>query len=154
MGHAKVKPLYNPATDIEDDLYLWCYEQAELLRHRRFGELDLPNLIEELESMARKDKHALTSAYRVLLQHLLKWQFQPQLRGSSWEITIRAQRREIETLEEQNPSLAAKVEDLLLSAYAKARQDAIAETRLPQSLFPESRPYTIGDIRNLDWLPD
>ncbi len=99
MGQPKQKPLYDPASDYETDFYLWSYEQSELLRQRRFSELDLPNIIEEIESLGRSDKRALTSAYRVLLQHLLKWQFQPLRRGSSWLNTVSEQRRTIEMLE-------------------------------------------------------
>ena len=55
MGYAKQKPLYDPASDYEADFYLWSYEQAELLRQRRFSELDLPNIIEEIESLGRSD---------------------------------------------------------------------------------------------------
>ena len=71
MGLAKEKPLYDPPTDYEDDDYLWLYEQIELLRLTRFGELALPNLIEELEDMGREQRRALESSYRLLLAHLL-----------------------------------------------------------------------------------
>ena len=39
-----------PAKDLyEEDLYPWSRMQAALLRARRFDELDLENLIEEVE---------------------------------------------------------------------------------------------------------
>ena len=73
MVQVKAKPrVSEPApTDYEGDFYLWCFDQAELLRLRRFSELDLPNLIEELQSMGREQRyqargklpaHHLTSA--------------------------------------------------------------------------------------------
>ena len=74
-------------TTYERDFHLWCFEQAELLRLRRFSQVDLPNVIEELECMGRSERNAFESSFRLLISHLLKWQFQPQLRSSSWEIT-------------------------------------------------------------------
>jgi hypothetical protein len=38
------------------DFCLWLAQQAGLLREGRFAELDLPNLIEEIEAMGRRDK--------------------------------------------------------------------------------------------------
>ena len=42
MVQVKAKPrVSEPApTDYEGDFYLWCFDQAELLRLRRFSELD------------------------------------------------------------------------------------------------------------------
>jgi hypothetical protein len=153
MGYAKQKPPYDAASDYETDFYLWSYEQAELLRQRRFSELDLPNIIEEIESLGRSDKRALTSAYRVLMWHLLKWQYQPQKRSVSWQVTIRAQRTEIETLEDESPSLAAKAGEIVSRSYAKARSEAAEETSLPLATFPESCAYTLAQLRDFDWLP-
>lgn len=45
------RDLDKPSTLYERDFTLWCTRQAELLRLRRFGEADLPNIVEELEGM-------------------------------------------------------------------------------------------------------
>ena len=45
----------------EQDFSLWLEEQAALLREGRFDELDLVNLVEEIEAIARKDKKAIRS---------------------------------------------------------------------------------------------
>lgn len=153
MGQPKQKPLYDPASDYETDFYLWSYEQSELLRQRRFSELDLPNIIEEIESLGRSDKRALTSAYRVLLQHLLKWQFQPLRRGSSWLNTVSEQRRTIEMLEAESPSLRAKAEEFLQTAYPAARRDAAREMRVEVAGLPQACPFSIAQLRDFDWLP-
>lgn len=63
MPLAKEKPLYARPADIEDDFYAWCYEQAQLLRLRRYAEADLPNIVEELEGMAQNHRSALKSSY-------------------------------------------------------------------------------------------
>ena len=45
----------------EIDDHLWLLETIELLKQKKIQELDIENLIEELESLARKDKNAVAS---------------------------------------------------------------------------------------------
>jgi len=40
----------------ETDFYTWTVQQADLLRNEEFEELDLPNLIEEIESMGKSQR--------------------------------------------------------------------------------------------------
>ena len=47
----------------EIDDHLWLLENIELLKQQKFKELDLENLIEELESLARKDKATVKSLF-------------------------------------------------------------------------------------------
>ena len=154
MALAKEKPLYAEPTDYEDDFELWCYEQAELLRQRRFAELDLPNIIEELEALGREQRRALVSSYRVLIAHLLKWQFQPQLRSSSWEITINRERDNIDDREKDNPSLAKDTKSIIEGVYRRSIREAARETELPRSIFPFDCPYTVEQLRDPDWMPE
>ena len=37
----------------DNDFYAWTVEQAKLLGHQQWDQLDLPNLIEEIESLGR-----------------------------------------------------------------------------------------------------
>ena len=41
----------------ETDFYAWTQEQAKLLRKCQWSQLDLPNLIEEIESLGKQDKN-------------------------------------------------------------------------------------------------
>ena len=77
------------STLYDRDFYARAHEQALLLRAGRFAEADIAHLAEEIESMGRAEKRALTSRLGVLLLHLLKWRFQPALRGHSWRNSIR-----------------------------------------------------------------
>ena len=91
----------------------------------------------------------------MLLRHLLKHQFQPEPRGTSWLLTINHQRTVIERLLEQSPSLARLLDDEALSTiYRKAVRDAIIETDLERRLFPTNCPCAIARILDGDWLPD
>lgn len=64
-------------TAYEEDFIPWVETQAALLRDRKFDLLDIPNLYEELTSMASHIRHQLASRLRVLEVHLLKRSFQP-----------------------------------------------------------------------------
>lgn len=95
----------------DDDFVVWSERQAELLRRRAAGELineadiDWLNVAEEIESVGRSEKRGVRSRLAVLLCHLLKWTYQPGHRSSSWSGTIRAQRRDLEAVLEDSPSL-------------------------------------------------
>ena len=73
----------------ERDTAAWAAANAELLRQRRFGELDVPHLIEELEDMGKSERRALESCLSALLMHLLKWMHQPSPRCEATAGTFR-----------------------------------------------------------------
>ena len=154
MALAKEKPLYTEPTDYEDDFQSWCYEQAELLRQRRFAELDLANLVEEIDSMGNEQRFALQSSYRLVVSHLLKWQYQPQLRSASWDITIARERDNIAVREEKNRALKENARTLVESGYRSAVREAAKETGLPRNAFPFDCPYTVEQLRDPDWMPE
>jgi len=60
----------------EQDFFAWSQEQAKLLRARRYSELDSDHLLEELESMGARERRELVNRLKILLAHLLRWQFQ------------------------------------------------------------------------------
>jgi len=130
-------------SDLYDrDFYAWANEQAALLRAGRLSTADIAHIAEEIESMGRSEKRELTSRLAVLLAHLLKWRFQPERRGRSWQATIREQRSEVADLLADNPSLGARLDELLPNAYGKAVQIAIRETDLPEETFPAICPWS------------
>lgn len=154
MAQAKEKPLFPAPVDIEDDFETWCYQQAELLRHRRFSEVDLPNLVEELDSMGREQRLALTSSYRLLISHLLKWQFQPERRTRSWAVTITRERANIEEREASNKSMAGEAKRIVEEVYGKAVREAMKETELARDAFQADCPYSLDFLRDHDAMPD
>jgi hypothetical protein len=154
MALAKEKPLYAHPADIEDDFYAWCYEQAQLLRMSRFAEADLPNIIEELEGMAQNHRSALKSSYRLVIVHLLKWQYQPTRRARSWERTVIRERNNIADREEDSETLRKDAGNLVAEVYRRAAHQAARETTLPVSIFPADCPYTIDQLRDPDWMPE
>jgi hypothetical protein len=127
----------------ERDYYSWALEQAALLRARRFTELDLENLAEEVEDLGRSEAKELQSRYETLLAHLLKWEFQPEHRSHSWAGTIRRERGKIVEHLADNPGLKPRRTELFGKAFRSAREDAAIETNLPVDRFPTTCPYTL-----------
>jgi hypothetical protein len=147
------------ATRYEDDVYTWCLEQAAALRRAARSRVSLPepidfeNVAEEIESLGLSQLRELYSRYRVLLMHLLKWQYQSRKQTRSWRSTIITQRDELARLLEQNPGLKPKRKAELARAYRDARKAAAAETGLRLGGFPEACPYTLDEVEGEAFWP-
>lgn len=130
-------------TTYDRDFYAWTQEQIVLLQNRDFGAIDLPNLIEELAAMGRQEREQLVNRLGVLIGHLLKWRYQPNMRTNSWIGTIREQRRRIQRLLKNNPSLQPFLDEAFREAYLDGRDLAIQDTNLEDSVFPKASPFTL-----------
>lgn len=139
----------------ERDFYAWTQATIDLINSGQFNAVDWENLTEELEALGRSEKRAVKSYLVVLLLHLLKWQYQPEYRSRSWEISIRNSRRELLELLEDNPSLATDfLAQSLPIAYEQAREKASDETTIFLNNFPHLCPYSLEHLRDLNWLPE
>ncbi len=135
-----------PTSLYDQDFYLWTQATAQKLKEGKFNELDIPNLVEEVESMGRSERRELKSRLIVLLMHLLKWEYQPEKRSQSWRSTIVEQRICIEELIEDSPSLQPLISELFDACYQKARQKAADETGIKLTFFPQESPFTLEDV--------
>lgn len=138
----------------ETDFYAWTQEQVDLLKTQQWHLIDATNLIEEIETLGRKERQELRNRLGVLLGHLLKWQFQAEKRTSSWLSTIREQRVQIRLLLEDSPSLKPYLKEIFLTAYELGLALAIRATRLGERVFPEECPYSPEEIMNPEFLPE
>jgi hypothetical protein len=147
------------STNYDIDFVAWTHDQARKAREEGAQALDLEHVAEEIESLGRSDKRARDSHLANLVMHLLKWHYQPERRGRSWFVTIRNCRRQLDKLLAESPSLdplrlpSDKQSTLLEDAYDAAFPKAVDETGLPESMFPETCPYTIDQILDPDFLP-
>jgi len=135
------------------DIHAWTKQTAELLRQHRFDELDLDHLVEELESMGRRDRQELVSRLKVLLAHLLKWQHQPEHQCSSWRGSILEQRLRIRDLLNDCPSLKPFLAEAARLAFPDAAKLASQETGLPAEQLPPAQPFELESLLDDDWLP-
>ncbi len=148
--------------EYEKDFHNWIEQHIYLLKTGQVHELDKAHLIEELEGMANRDRNELVSHFKILIAHLLKWQFQlnqlnerwSDFKGSSWRGTIVEQRSEIQDQLENIPSLKRSLEEVIIKAYPKAVSLAVKETGLLHQVFPKDCPYSIQQILDDDYYPN
>jgi len=111
------------------------------------------HLAEEIEALGRQERRELVNRLGILPGHLLKGQFRLQLRGKSWRATISEQRRQIQQLLKESPSLKPE----LLAALPEAYQDGILlvvkETPLSEEDLPAECPYTLEQVMDLGFYP-
>lgn len=137
----------------DTDVFSWAIQQATLLRERRFDLLDADHLADEITDVAHYLADKLRSDTARLLQHLLKWDYQPARRSRSWMLTVREHRRRVEGHLRRAPGLRSILVDTMAEAYASGRDAALAETDLPENALPEACPYGWDEImtRPLAW---
>ncbi|WLS78461.1 DUF29 domain-containing protein [Erwinia pyri] len=140
-------------THYENDFYGWTLEQAELLRTGNLDQLDTGNLLEEIASMGNSERRELESRLEVLLQHLLKWQYQPSYQGRSWQLTLAEQRRKIIRRLSRNPSLRKELPELVNDAYGDAILSAARETGIEAKQFPQVCPWEWDQIIDEAYYP-
>ncbi|MCE9534167.1 MAG: DUF29 domain-containing protein [Planctomycetes bacterium] len=119
----------------DQDETAWLEVMSQLAAEGRFAEMDHSNLSEYLADMSKRDRREVSSRLVILLAHLLKWEYQPELRSRTWQATILEQRRELRKLLESG-TLYNHAVSTLVEAYADARGQAAVETGLPRGTFP------------------
>jgi len=138
----------------DTDFNLWIEQTITALKSGDLQTLDLDNLIEEIEAMTRSDKREIFNRLKVLIMHLLKCQYQPQKKTSSWIKTINEQRDQIELVLADSPSLRAYLTSKLEEIYKKAKRDAVTETKLTPEAFPTDCPFTEEQILDSEYFPN
>lgn len=141
-------------THYEQDFHAWALENAAMLRKRRFAEIDVDNIAEELENMGRSERHELINRLAVLIAHLLKWKCQPERRGNSWRYTIEEQRRRIRRVLDENPSLNSRLDNAFESAYGDAILIAAREMDRDKRDLPSIILFTPQQALDNDFWPD
>jgi Domain of unknown function DUF29 len=139
----------------DTDFNLWLETTAQLLRERQLNQIDYDNLIEEIEDMGNSQKDALESNLRILLMHLLKWEFQPEKRSNSWKYTIVEHCLRINKSFKKSPSLKKYFDDVFEESYQDARILASSETGISKDNFPVECPFAKENVLNSEyWLTD
>jgi len=137
----------------QHDILAWANEQAAFLRAGRFDLLDIDHLAEEIEDVGKSEQRELMSRMAVLLMHLLKWHYQPSRRSSSWQRTIREQRKLVNSRLRDTPSLKPRLvhPEWLSDVWSEAVTMAIDETEL--DCFPDRLIWDLSQVLSPDWLP-
>ncbi|MEY2342060.1 DUF29 domain-containing protein [Acidithiobacillus sp. IBUN Pt1247-S3] len=138
----------------EEDVLLWAQEQVALLRSGKFAALDIEHIAEEIEDVGKSEQRELANRMAVLLAHLLKWRYQPERRGVSWQRTIKHQRERIMLALQRTPSLKVMLatSDWQREIWLDALDDARQQTGL--DVFPEDCPWSMDQVMAEEFFPE
>ena len=142
-----------PRVACADDTYSWALQQAELLHAGRFDLIDDENIADEIAALAKTESRALRSAIRLIIHHLLKWDFQAERRTRSWAVSVRTHRRGVDPLLRESPGLRSQLPMVSAEAFADARDSALDESGLGENAIPLACPYSWDDIMTcpIEW---
>lgn len=123
----------------DSDFALWVEEMTKHLKARNTDNLDWENLIEEIESLGKRDKRELENRLTTLWEHALKRRYVPLAdcyRG--WENTIKRTQKEIKKILRDSPSLKSYLLEIEVECYQDAVDNLIDEYEV---VFPETSPF-------------
>ncbi|MGI0479612.1 DUF29 domain-containing protein [Geminocystis sp. CENA526] len=141
-----LKQLY----EIDDDL--WLEETIDLLKERKFNELDLENLIEELENLGKRDKLAVGSLLEQIIRHILLltyWDIEYERNHRHWKAEIKSFRKQLKK------GLTTNLKNYLANNLEEIYQEAIDYVQVKSNLniFPLECSYTLDQLLDDDWFP-
>jgi hypothetical protein len=152
---AKTLDQSDPASLYQQDFAAWLDFQVAALRERRFADLDLDNLTEEVESIRRAEVRSVEHHARVVVAQLL--QLAHSTLGDprrSWKSTANAHRDELEM--RLTPTVRQELEARLQEVYTRGREIAatVLETEgTDDKWLPRTCPYRLAEILEEDWFP-
>ncbi|MGI0479327.1 DUF29 domain-containing protein [Geminocystis sp. CENA526] len=137
----------------EIDDYLWIQETVKLLKEKKFNELDLDNLIEELDDVGKERRKKVESLLEQIIRHLLLWQYWQEERDRCcrhWEGEIFSFRRQLKK------DLTTNFYNYLSQELPNIYDDAWGYVTRKSGLknLPENCPYTLKELLDENWLPD
>jgi len=153
----QVKPDSNLSELYDRDFYLWVQTTVQLLQERRLDRIDFEGLIEEVEGMGKREKKELKSRMTTLIEHLLKlkyWESEKADNARGWRQAVVEQRRQIQYVLEDSPSLKVLLVEIWTECYGNARKDIIRKYGLEPELFPLEAGLTLDDILDDDYIPE
>lgn len=89
----------------------------------------------------------------MLLLHLLKWTYQPERRGRSWQRGILLARQHLDRRLRESPSLRPELPVFMAEAYTDARRPAALETNIPERTFSATCPWSLAQCRPWTFCP-
>jgi hypothetical protein len=138
----------------ETDFVAWAEQQAALLELGQFEQLDFANLIDEVLDLSKRERQALYSNLKIILLHLLKWNYQPAMRSNGWKASIREHRQRVARQLKDSPSLKPYIQEIFTDCYQDARLLAADETELQEDTFPSDCPFSVLDTLKPDFWGD
>ncbi len=138
--------------DIDD--YEWLLITIELIKNKEYNLIDFEHLLEELESLSKRDKDAISSYLELIICHLLYlqyWHSEYEYNSKHWQYEIINFRLRLEL--RLTTKLRNYLRDNLDDIYKFAVKSTVIKTGLNQSIFPPDCPYTLTQLLDEEWYP-
>lgn len=143
-----------PLTELyEVDDHLWLEETIKLLRAGDLSSLDLEHLIEELESLAKRDRHRVESFLEQIIRHLLMlqyWEAERERNSKHWQSEIFNFRSQL------NRYLTTNLRHHLNQELETLYQNSVRYVQLKSddqiSAMPLACPYALEELLDKDYL--
>jgi Domain of unknown function DUF29 len=141
------------AADYDKNIVVWLERQADLLRRVAAGDrvndqIDWSNIAEEVEAWGKSERRELHNRIAIVLLHLIKPQASPATEPPAvWRETIREQRRCVQLLLDDSPSLRPAVPSVTNMVLNGVREEALA------SLADRGEAPRV-DLAGLDYTED
>ncbi len=141
------------ATLYDDDFYAWTQNQAERLRARAHNEIDWDNTAEEIESVGASEKRAIGNNLARVIDHMLKWHFQPEQRKYGWYASIQEHRQRIASSIEDSPSLKHHPAIAFERSWKLGSLWAAKDMGQARNRLPTEPPYSLDEVMDEKFLP-
>lgn len=134
--------------------FLWA--MVKLLNENNMNDYRTRTALADfLVELAKHNETEVKSRLCVLITHMLKLKYQPNMATQSWINTIYTQSRSISFAIEDSPSIKSKIsQEILNKIYSRSVIDAMRETHLSKNIFPNVCPWTINQLLNDDYITD
>jgi len=132
----------------DKDFQAWLHQQVFYLQKKDFAKIDLPHLLEEMETLGNSNPQALESHLIIILLHMLKQKHQPDYASKSWRDSIVNGRVQIDKIIENSPSLKNHLKDekVFNKCFQSARRYAAKETGIDIRKFEKKCSWNIKEI--------
>ncbi len=115
----------------DDDFYRWLQQQAQLLRERRFSELDLDNLVEEIQALERAEVRTVEDAICSIIKYRLLKALMPEARQRRyWDSRISEHQSILLSWIESSPSLKPRLLEIFKEEREYAERQAADELEM------------------------
>jgi hypothetical protein len=105
-------------------------------------------LEELIDALSRSDRRALESHLVRLMQHIIKWTYQPDKRSRSWQNTIANAREAIAEIQEDTSSLT---DDVIRLLWTRTLRKAHREAEGDMNQQVPSLPLTWDEVFTQDY---
>ena len=138
----------------ELDSYLWIEKTIEVLKTHSLKDFDIENLIEELESLWKRDFNKVRSLLRQIMIHLLLleyWSEEYDRNYRHWEAEILAFRSDLK--DNLTTTLENRLYERLDDLYDDASKYVLKKTGLVNRIIPMNCPYSFQQLSDKNWYP-